>query len=340
MARRMPFCQVTWLIHMRHDSFIWDTTRRWGIKNGAPHAILPMSHSKMACGNKTWLIRRWGIQNGAPHANLPKSHDVPHTYKHGILLMRNTILPMSHFHSACYSAVNAILHVPFCHECHSNLLSFFSWGMPFMPLMPFWHSVILLMRHAILPLRHFILWMRHEILAVRHVVLFMKSVVLPKRIVNQKACHSACHSANEALHSVCVRHLCVTWLIRMGDMTHSWRHYILYVWGICVWHDSFVWVTWLIHEGITFCVCEASVCDMTHSYGWHDSFMKALHSVCVRHVVLLMEQVILSMRQVMQHTATHCNTLQHTATHCNTLQHAAAHCTTLPYATVACWHDI
>ena len=28
---------------------------------------------------------------------------------------------------------------------------------------------------------------------------------------------------------------------------------------------------------------------------------------------------------VVQHTATHCNTLQHTATHCNTLQHTASH---------------
>jgi len=29
---------------------------------------------------------------------------------------------------------------------------------------------------------------------------------------------------------------------------------------------------------------------------------------------------------LLQHTATHCNTLQHTATHCNTLQHTAAYC--------------
>jgi len=36
--------------------------------------------------------------------------------------------------------------------------------------------------------------------------------------------------------------ICVTWLIRMCDMTHSY-----------VWHDSFICVTWLIH-----------MCDMTH----------------------------------------------------------------------------
>ena len=35
----------------------------------------------------------------------------------------------------------------------------------------------------------------------------------------------------------------------------------------CVWHDSIICVTWLIH-----------ICAMTHSYAWHDSFI-CLH-VC------------------------------------------------------------
>ena len=47
--------------------------------------------------------------------------------------------------------------------------------------------------------------------------------------------------------------ICVTWLIHMCDMTNSY-----------VWHDSFICVTWLIH-----------MCDMPHSYVWHDS------SICV-----------------------------------------------------------
>jgi len=47
--------------------------------------------------------------------------------------------------------------------------------------------------------------------------------------------------------------ICVTWLIHMCDMTHSY-----------VWHDSFICVTWLIH-----------ISDMTHPYGWHDSFICA-----------------------------------------------------------------
>ena len=34
---------------------------------------------------------------------------------------------------------------------------------------------------------------------------------------------------------------------------------------------------------------------------------------------------VLERLQVLQHTATHCNTLQHTATHCNTLQHTTTH---------------
>ena len=35
---------------------------------------------------------------------------------------------------------------------------------------------------------------------------------------------------------------------------------------------------------------------------------------------------------ILQHTATHCNTLQHyTQSHCNTLQHTATHCNTLQH---------
>jgi len=49
----------------------------------------------------------------------------------------------------------------------------------------------------------------------------------------------------------------VTWLIHVGDMTHS--H---------VWHDSFTWAIWLIHmiriTGFNY--------DRTYSHEWHDSF--------------------------------------------------------------------
>ena len=40
--------------------------------------------------------------------------------------------------------------------------------------------------------------------------------------------------------------------------------------------------------------------------------------------------------QVLQHTATHCNTLQRTATHCSILQHTATHCNTLQYTATHC----
>jgi len=39
---------------------------------------------------------------------------------------------------------------------------------------------------------------------------------------------------------------------------------------------------------------------------------------------------------LLQHTATHCNTLQHTATHCNTLHHTATHCNTLQHTASHC----
>ena len=69
--------------------------------------------------------------------------------------------------------------------------------------------------------------------------------------------------------------ICVTCLIRMHRMTHS---YLWHASFICVtlthtymWHDSLIYVTCLIHT-----------CDMTHSYVWHASFIRVtwLMHVC------------------------------------------------------------
>jgi len=66
--------------------------------------------------------------------------------------------------------------------------------------------------------------------------------------------------------------ICVTWLIAMHDMTHSYVGHgpcvLMWLIHMCdmthsyMWHDSFIYVTWLIH-----------MCAMTHSYVWHDSFI-------------------------------------------------------------------
>jgi len=51
---------------------------------------------------------------------------------------------------------------------------------------------------------------------------------------------------------------CVTWLIyTCVTRLHVWHDAF-----ICEWHDLFVCMTWLIH-----------MCDMTHSYVWHVSFI-------------------------------------------------------------------
>jgi len=47
------------------------------------------------------------------------------------------------------------------------------------------------------------------------------------------------------------------WAYIICDMVHS-----------CVWHDSSIWVTWLIH-----------MCGITHSWMWRDSF------ICVRWLI-------------------------------------------------------
>jgi len=110
--------------------------------------------------------------------------------------------------------------------------------------------------------------------------------------------------------------VCVKWLIRTCDMTHSF-----------VWHDSFVRVKWLIR-----------ICDMTYSYNrCHQTPIFEAHHP---HAASLLFDA--AHCNTLQHTATHCNTLQHnatygstlqhTATYCNTLQHIATHCITLHHS--------
>jgi len=61
--------------------------------------------------------------------------------------------------------------------------------------------------------------------------------------------------------------MCVTWVLHMWDMKLP-RICVTCLAHMCdmthsyVWHDSFICVTWLIH-----------MCDMTHLYVWHDSLI-------------------------------------------------------------------
>jgi len=81
-------------------------------------------------------------------------------------------------------------------------------------------------------------------------------------------------TANLEFRNCLVRHdplICVTWVIPMCDVTHSyvWHDsficmtWVSRMWDMthsCAWHESFICVTWVIHT-----------CDMSHSYVTHDS---------------------------------------------------------------------
>ena len=55
---------------------------------------------------------------------------------------------------------------------------------------------------------------------------------------------------------------CVLWLVRMRDMTHSYMFYAL---SVCV--------TWLIFGPCVLVASSAPICNQTHLYAWHDSFV-------------------------------------------------------------------
>ena len=90
--------------------------------------------------------------------------------------------------------------------------------------------------------------------------------------------HESCHTRLYMRHDsfICVKliHICMTWRIHMWDVTHScvtytscmplergWSRHICNMTHSYVWHDSFISVPWRIH-----------IYDMTHSYVWHGAF--------------------------------------------------------------------
>ena len=106
-----------------------------------------------------------------------------------------------------------------------------------------------------------------------------------------------------------------------------------------VWHDSFIRVTRLNYS-----------CDVTHSYMRHDAFIRVVwliytvHSyvwckglINVKWCFFLKSQTALwNNNNTTQHTSTRCYTLQYTATHCNTLQHNTTYFDTLLHTATHC----
>jgi len=93
-----------------------------------------------------------------------------------------------------------------------------------------------------------------------------------------------CYDDTTNAYDSCV---CVTWLIHMCDITHSYvRHdsFIYVTWHMrdfgmtrsCVRHYSCTCATWIVYmcESCVYATWLIHVCDMTHSYVWHDSFIR------------------------------------------------------------------
>ena len=80
--------------------------------------------------------------------------------------------------------------------------------------------------------------------------------------------HDSCETYLYVSHDSIICAQCMLCLIDTRDVTHSMSRTHALSWDMCdmthscVWHGSFICVTWLIH-----------MCDKTHSYVWQDSFI-------------------------------------------------------------------
>ena len=123
-------------------------------------------------------------------------------------------------------------------------------------------------------------------------------------------------------------HLWVRHVTHMNESCHTYRmrdsgaFYMCDVNHSYVWHDSLIYVTWLIRMwDMTHSVCVTWMIDNIECTLFQ-SFITLRESFIICNTIMW-----IIFRESLQHTATHCNTLQHAATHCNTLQHTATQVT-------------
>ena len=90
--------------------------------------------------------------------------------------------------------------------------------------------------------------------------------------------HPCTHAHIHMCDTLCDSFMCVTWLIHVCDMTHSY-----------VWHDSFICVTWLIHMRDTLCSfsCVTWLWVSHVTYGWVMSHINESCHTYVRHSVFV-----------------------------------------------------
>ena len=117
--------------------------------------------------------------------------------------------------------------------------------------------------------------------------------------------------------------MCVTWLVCMCDVTHSW-----------VWHKSFISVTWFIHMRAMNSASSLLPSAKFSELNFTVLLYSKLRSELTFENLYMPPAMLLKLHtcNTLQHTATYCNILKYTATHCsNTLPHTATHCNTLQH---------
>jgi len=206
-----------------------------------------VTHMNESCHTHEWVTSHMWMR----HVTL--MNEARHTHEWG--MSHTWMRHVTHMNEACHTHMNkeiGVLHICFCPvihtfnmTCQNNLCDTPTFNTHIhytFNIIHVEHEIHLTWQHIRIAHIHDMATHSHCTHSV-HIQYSIQCVAMSSELSRHAYEWGIPHTnMDEACHSMwCPSVICVTWLIHMRDIIHSY-----------VWHDSFVYGTWLIH-----------MCDMT-----------------------------------------------------------------------------